>query len=604
MFKINIKLRVNQFKEILNIGWVLFDGYRRYMVVLFALGILSSFAGALGINALIPMFSFFMKGGEASAGTDVISRFIENSFLFVGVPFSLISVLILISVLFIIKAGILYLFDYIKIHIKTRYQQDMMDKVFKKALRADWSYLMKQKIGYLETVIRTDVGVSTGAIDILSDLLMIIINLVVYIIVALNISQTVTIMTVSLGLILILILKPLFVLTKKYSGQMTILNKRVAQHINEHISGIKAVKASGVEGEVGSIGGKLFKEFRFLQIKTFLVQRVSGIITEPIGVILISCVVAFAYYKTAYNLGALIAIVYLIKQIFSFIQSILGKFHSASEAIPYVKEVLKYQEMATQFEEKKMENGEDDFSFKDSLKIKNVSFEYENGKKALNEINFEIKRGEMVGFIGPSGGGKSTLFDMLLRFFNPMEGEILLDNKDIREISIKDWRRNVAYVPQDIFLLNDTIRENIRFRNEKISEEDIIDATKSAYIYDFIQELPEGLDTIVGERGLRLSGGQRQRMIVARALAKKPKILLLDEATSALDKESEKIIQRILMEKRKEITILSIGHKLSTVREADKLIVIDSGKITEVGNPKELLEQKGTYFSKVYNMKI
>ncbi|MCK4386464.1 MAG: ABC transporter ATP-binding protein [Candidatus Pacebacteria bacterium] len=604
MFNINIKLRVNQFKEILNIGWTLFDGYRKYMVVLFFLGILSSFASALGINALIPVFSFFIKGGEASAGTDVISRFIKDSFLFAGIPFSLVSVLILISILFIIKAGVLYLSDYIRIHIKTRYQQDMMDKVFKKSLRADWSYLMKQKIGYLETVIRTDVAVSTGVIDLLASLLIVGINLLVYIIVALNISQTITLMTISLGLILILVLKPLFGLTKKYSKQIASLNKKVAQHINEHISGIKTVKASGVEGEVGSIGGELFRKFRFLQIKTFLTQRVSGIITEPVGVIFISCVVAFAYYQTAYNLGALIAVVYLIRQIFSFIQNILSSFHSLSGSIPYVREVLKYQEMATQFEEKKMENGEDNFSFKDSLKIKNVSFEYESGKKAIKKINLEIKKGEMVGFIGPSGGGKSTLFDLLLRFFNPTEGEILLDNKNIKEISIKDWRKNVAYVPQDIFLLNDTIRENIKFRNKKISEEDIIEAAKSAYIYNFIKELPEGLNTVVGERGLMLSGGQKQRIVVARALAKKPQIILLDEATSALDSESEKIIQKVFEEKDKKITILTIAHRLSTVRNVDKLFVIENGQIIESGKPDKLLEQKGTYFSKVYNMKI
>jgi len=601
MFNYNKTTKINIFKDAAKTIWSLFRGYRKYIAVMGVLGILSGLVGAIGINALIPLFSFFADG-ETSAGTDFVSRFIKKSLLAAGIPFTLPSILALICVLFILKAAMLYVFDYIKIHIKTKYQQDMMNDVFKKSLYADWSYLMKQKIGYLETVIRTDVAVSARLMDVLSALLITVSNLTVYTVVAFNISQAITVMTLAIGLALFLALKPLLALTRKYSKETEELNKKVARHINEHISGIKTIKANGVEGEVGALGGELFEKFRFLQIRTFLTRRMAIIMTEPMGIIFISGVVAFAYYKTSYNLGALAAVIYLIKQIFAYAQNILGHTHMINESIPYAQEMMKYREKAEAFQEKKQQKGNLPFTFKKSLNFENVTFEYENGKRALDNVSFEIKKGEMVGIIGPSGGGKSTAFDLLLRFFEPTKGGILLDGKDIKNISLKSWRRNIAYVPQDIFLLNDTIGENIRFRDKNITEKDIIAAAKDAQIYDFIRQLPEGMDTMVGERGIMLSGGQRQRIVIARALARKPQILLLDEATSALDAEAENAIKHILENKKGEITILAIAHRMSTVRNADKLIAIENGKIIELGSPEELLGRKGTYFSKIYGM--
>ena len=208
----------------------------------------------------------------------------------------------------------------------------------------------------------------------------------------------------------------------------------------------------------------------------------------------------------------------------------------------------------------------------------------------------------MIGLIGPSGAGKTTTVDLLLRLFRPQSGELLIDGVNIDEMDKKSWRNNIGYVSQDIFLLNDTIENNIRFYDDSLSPKDIADATKSANIYDFIETLPDKLQTIVGERGIQLSGGQRQRIVLARILARKPSILILDEATSALDNESEHKIQEAIRDLRGKLTIIIVAHRLSTVIHSNRILVLKDGIIAEEGSPQELLNNTKSYFYKNYNI--
>ena len=214
-------------------------------------------------------------------------------------------------------------------------------------------------------------------------------------------------------------------------------------------------------------------------------------------------------------------------------------------------------------------------------------------------MQLTIQKGEMTGIIGPSGSGKTTIVDLLLRLIEPESGRILLDNTDIRDINIREWRKNIGYVPQDMFLINDTIRNNITFYDENINNEDIKRATKMANIHDFIETLSEGLETMIGERGTRLSGGQRQRIVLARILARNPEILVLDEATSALDNESQALILETIENLRGKLTVVVIAHRPSTIKNADHLAVIDKNKIVEIGKPAEMLKNKNSYFYRI-----
>jgi len=204
---------------------------------------------------------------------------------------------------------------------------------------------------------------------------------------------------------------------------------------------------------------------------------------------------------------------------------------------------------------------------------------------------------------GASGAGKTTLVDLCLRLLRPAKGVILVDGVPADDISLEDWRKSIGYVSQDIFIKNETIEKNIRFYDDGISERDIIEAAKKANIYDFINNLPDKFQTIVGDRGIMLSGGERQRVALARVFVRSPAILILDEATSALDNESEKAIQDALEAVKSKYTIIIIAHRLSTVMDCDRLIVLADGKILEQGTPAELLKNKDSYFHRVYNLR-
>lgn len=241
---------------------------------------------------------------------------------------------------------------------------------------------------------------------------------------------------------------------------------------------------------------------------------------------------------------------------------------------------------------------------KGRIVYENVSFAYQAEKRVLSNISFVAEPGQTIALVGRSGSGKSTLINLLPRFYDGYTGKILMDDMDIHEIKLSDLRNQFALVSQHVTLFNDTIANNIAYgRLSKVSDAEIIEATKAAHAYDFIQELPQGLQTLVGENGVLLSGGQRQRLAIARALLKDAPILVLDEATSALDTEAERHIQAALEELMQHRTTLVIAHRLSTVERADKILVMDAGQIVETGNHQELLALNG-YYAKLYRMQF
>lgn len=229
------------------------------------------------------------------------------------------------------------------------------------------------------------------------------------------------------------------------------------------------------------------------------------------------------------------------------------------------------------------------------LTLKNVSFGYLEGHPTVRNLNLDIAAGTTVALVGATGAGKSTITKLLLRFYDPTEGNVTLDDVPLNEWDVKSLRDSIGLVSQDVFLFHGTVRENLAFAEPEATDEEIIEVAKLAEAHDFILELPNGYDTVVGERGQKLSGGQRQRLSIARALLKKPRVLILDEATSAVDNETEAAIQRSLEQIRKGRTVIMIAHRLSTIVNADNIVVLDRGEIAAQGSHKVLVEQPGIY---------
>lgn len=576
-----------------------FSGYKWQIVILAVLGLLVGLLEGIGINALIPLFSQF--SGESSIPEfDTISRLIVNSFDFFGISTTLPTLLALVVILFLAKGLILILFEYVSIHIRKEYERKTRDQIFGKTLKARWPYLMKQKPGYLSTVIRTDIAKGGDMLANISSIIMVGTSTLVYLIIAFNISQAVTSIVLVSGAFVFLIFKPLFYRARKVAERTTNMNKEIDRHVNESIYGVKTIKVFAKENPVSKLANSMFKELYQLSVSAAMYRKFATAFIEPASVLVVAGVVAFSYYQTAYNLGALAAIVYLIHRIFVYVKQVQDNIHTINETVPYLNQLLLFQKNAVDFTETKDDDGKS-FSFKENIEFDQVRFQYDHDE-VLKGISMNIKKGQVVGLIGASGGGKTTTFDMLLRLLEPTSGSIKIDGVDCKNINLNEWRSNVSYVPQDTFLISDTLENNIRFYDDTISDDDIREAAVKAHVDEFAKELPLGYKTILGPDGVRLSAGQQQRLAIARSLARKPKILLLDEATSALDRDFEMKIEKVFEDLRGEVTICMIAHRVQTIRHADILFVIDDGKVVESGKPSDLLGKDGSYFARILNL--
>jgi subfamily B ATP-binding cassette protein MsbA len=246
-------------------------------------------------------------------------------------------------------------------------------------------------------------------------------------------------------------------------------------------------------------------------------------------------------------------------------------------------------------------NGTDkNIIFNHKIEFKNVKFKYIDNI-VLDGINLTIEKGTQVALVGSSGSGKSTMLDLLIRFYDPIEGDILIDNKNIKELDIKKYRSLFGIVSQENILFNDSVQNNIAFGYQNYTDADMELASKTANCYNFITRMPVGFNTNVGDRGVNISGGERQRIAIARALLRKPKFLIFDEATSSLDAESEKLVQDAINNSLEDKTAVIVAHRLSTIINCDKIVVFDNGKVVEQGNHKELLAKNG-YYANLYNL--
>ena len=254
-----------------------------------------------------------------------------------------------------------------------------------------------------------------------------------------------------------------------------------------------------------------------------------------------------------------------------------------------------FEVLDTKIDIEESQNAIDIGRTKGAIRFEDVSFSYDNGTKVIQNLNLDIKSGEIIALVGPTGVGKTTLISLVSRFYDPTEGKITLDGTNIQDISLKSLRENMTVVLQDIFLFTGTVKENIQYSNKNATDEEIVTASKVAKAHDFIVELENGYDTLIGERGIRLSGGQKQRLSIARAVLRNSPILILDEATASVDIQTEKLIHQAMDKVMENRTTIIIAHRLSTIKKADKIVVLKKGGIDEIGTHEELIKNGGSY---------
>ncbi len=563
------------------------------------LGLISGLFESIGIASVIPLF-YLVSNQSQLGGTERITDIVQSVFSFLHTTLTPSSLLIFIASLFVLKAIIQVTTRYIGTRTVATFEETIRSILFRRTMRTNWEFLSRQKLGYLEGVLLYDVERNSALFTNIVNSIITSATFIMYAAVAMTISVRITLITLALEFVLFMCARPFFSRIRKLTSVVVKVQKDLNHHVAEHMLSAKSIKALAIERPVIAEANDIFGKLKKARIRTTLFRQTTLAVIEPLGFMLIAGLFLYSYQRPGFVLASFAVIIYLINQMFGYLQTFQSQFHAINEMIPYLRTTMKYRREVAQYREE--DEGAQPFSFKRSIAFEDISFSYIPERQVLSNITFSINRGEHVAIIGPSGVGKTTVVDLLLRLYEPQKGRVLIDDNDSSRYKLRSWRRHIGYVPQDGLLLNTSVSENIRFYDNHASTQDIIDAAKAANIYDTIMNLPQGFDTFTGERGVQLSGGQRQRIILARALVRKPDIIIFDEATSSIDSESEALIQKAVENLHGNVTIITITHRITSAMHTDRILVLDQGRIVEEGTPQELAENPSSYVARLLEL--
>jgi ABC-type multidrug transport system fused ATPase/permease subunit len=564
------------------------------VVLLFIAGFLE----ALSVTMLAPLMDVFVLS-DLSKGSDITLRVLEI-LRETSIPPSVISLISILILLVIIKNVLFILSDYFLAKLALEVLEDIRKKMFQSFLNARWSFFLANDYGVLGNTLLKETEKATITLEEVSKIVADSIRAAFMLGTALVISWQLTVTVVITGGLLLL---P-FLLLGKWSykiGQIhTAASNSVYGVVSETFSAAKLILGFGNQSQSYS---KLAKDVSALTssgVKWVLIRNIPGRVFEPVTLIIIALAIYSGSSFFSIQASVLVVVLYSLKTLSAITVGIVSHKNSIQGFGVSLEQVHNLG-----IEAKNMEQASGSTHFKTFSKqivFENVDFSFSNYEPVLQQINLVIPKGKMIAIVGKSGTGKTTLIDILMGFYSPCKGKVTIDDYPFLEFDLQSWRKKIGFVPQESFLFHETIRKNLLWSTSQASEQEIWEACETANANEFIDKLPERLNTIVGDRGIRLSGGQRQRIALARALLRKPELLILDEATSALDSHSENLIQQAIERISSHTTVVAVAHRLSTIKKADCIYVMEEGKIIESGSFVNLMKKEQGSFFKTANM--
>ncbi len=500
---------------------------------------------------------------------------------------------------FFTKNIFLYIKNILLRIVELKLVKNIRDRLYQHIQTLSLGYFNKKETGYITSIVMNDVGQFQSAVGVVFQRLFVEpINILTFVTLLFIISWKLAIIAIVIlplaGIAIVTIGRSI----RRKSRRTQTKIAEIMQILTETLSSIRIVKAFVNEKEeVKKFTGESQNYFNLLLQRARL-DLISGPVTESFGVII---GVVLLWYggmevlsKEGLSAEDFIRFIVILFSILGPIKQMSNVNIKIQMGAASAERIFGLLDTPPEIVEKA--DAVDLGEFRKSIEFDRVHFEYnDDDERVLDEVSFTINKGEVVAMVGPSGSGKSTIADLIPRFYDVSRGTIRIDGHDIRETTLASIRGNMGIVTQEVILFNDTIRNNIAYAQQNVSEDAIRQAADAANATVFIEDTPNGFNTLIGERGVNLSGGQKQRLAIARALLKNPPILILDEATSALDTESEKMVQRAIEVLMKDRTALVIAHRLSTVQNADKIIVLEKGEIIEVGSHTDLYNKGGLY---------
>lgn len=615
---------MNTYKRILQ--YVL--PYWKRLILIFILSVFYAVLNGLSIYLIIPLLdTLFQEGKSAQTSTtqqieqsssllpDFVNNFKESvsncftSFVYNGDKIDiLLKICFIILFVFFLKNLFGYLQSNLMSYVEYSSMNDLRDAAYKHLHKLPIGYFKKEKVGNLISRFTNDVNRIQDSISAtFSNLIKEPLTIIVFLVIALSISWQLTLFA--------LIILPLSMLAILWIGlkvrkQSSIVQKKMADItsvLQETISGVKVVKAFGMEEYENKKFLTETRSFLTEVVRIVKIRNATSPLTEMISILVGAIIIYYggtmvlqsSTLTASLFMGFLLSILQMMRPI-KELSTVNTKIQEASAAADRIFEILDtVPDIIDSPNPKILEN------FNNTILFNDVSFKYEDSEDwVLDKINFEVKKGDIIALVGPSGGGKSTLVDLIPRFYDPTSGSILIDREDIRNYTVDSLRSKMGIVTQETFLFNSSIKENIAYGLDDCPIKKVIEAAKASNAHEFIIQTPNGYDTVIGERGVKLSGGQRQRLTIARAILKDPDIMIFDEATSALDNESEILVQEAIEHLMKNRTTFVIAHRLSTIRNASRILVIDKGRIVQSGTHQELMLVENGLYKKLYEMQF
>lgn len=576
--------------------WSTFGHFKKSAVILFFIIIASALTETLGLAMILPLLEIIMG---AQSGSMVEAKYLAPVLDNFPKELHLFLVCSIYLVLLFIKSLFAVLHVYYSTRFITNLRRYWSCGIMESYMRSNFASLLRQKQGVLMNNMINEPSFASKALRDMTDFIAKSVITIFIVAFLFFVSWRISLAICFISAVMLFIV---WRVTHNYSlavGKKKIkLNQQISGVAAESIAGIRQVKTFSIENRVIKEFSDRLDRLVNLLVRFTVINMLPKVFGETIIFTLIIGALLFYQYVMGLSIVSIIPIMGLFmisaQKLFSSLTNLLSQRMSIISYMPSFKLVNELINDKAVLEDRS--NGRAIKPFGGTIRFHNVSFSYTGEKALFDSLNLEISKGNITAVAGPSGSGKSTICDLLIRFYKPTDGEIVIDNINLQEFDIKAWRSLIGYVSQDSFLFNTTVGENILIGKPDASIKEIIWAAQLANAHEFIEALPEKYDTILGDSGVALSGGQRQRIAIARAIIRNPELLILDEATSALDLRSEQCIYDSLKELSKTRAVLLISHRLSSLRFASQIYVLENGTIVESGQYDKLIKEKGLFW--------